>query len=88
MTRVYFGGRLWRLGGLLGSGDSFGRSSAAVDREDDERVLDELGGLLDVVGDEYCNKHLMYSVLELVLVRLMPELAEKGVVELWEERLG
>lgn len=88
MTRVYFGGRLWRLGGLLGSGDNFGRSSAAVDREDDERVVDELAGLLDVVGDEYCNKHLMYSVLELVLVRLMPELSEKGVVELWEERLG
>lgn len=88
VTRVYFGGRLWRLGGLLGSGDNFGRSSAAVDREDDERVVDELAGLLDVVGDEYCNKHLMYSVLELVLVRLMPELSEKGVVELWEERLG
>ncbi|KAM0515231.1 hypothetical protein ACHAPE_006187 [Trichoderma viride] len=88
VTRVYFGGRLWRLGGFLGSGDNFGRSSAAVDREDDERVVDELAGLLDVVGDEYCNKHLMYSVLELVLVRLMPELSEKGVVELWEERLG
>ncbi|KAL6908824.1 PXA domain-containing protein [Trichoderma evansii] len=88
VTRVYFGSRLWRLGGLFGSGDNFGRSSAAVDREDDERILDELEGLLDVVGDEYCNKYLMYSVLELVLVRLMPELSEQGVVELWEERLG
>lgn len=88
VARVYFGGRLWRLGGILGSGDNFGRSSAAVDREDDERVVDELAGLLDVVGDEYCNKHLMYSVLELVFVRLMPELSEKGVMELWEERLG
>ncbi|KAH8128675.1 PXA domain-containing protein [Trichoderma asperelloides] len=86
VTRVYFGGRLWRLGGILG--DNFGRSSATVDGEDDERVLDELESLLDVVGDEYCNKHLMYSVLELILVRLMPELSEKGVVELWEERLG
>lgn len=74
------------MGGILG--DNFGRSSATVDGEDDERVLDELESLLDVVGDEYCNKHLMYSVLELILVRLMPELSEKGVVELWEERLG
>lgn len=41
-----------------------------------------------VLSDEYCNKHLMYGVLELILVRLMPELAEKGVVELLEERLG
>jgi hypothetical protein len=76
------------LGGLLSSGDNVGLSSAAADKEDDERVLDQLESLLDVVGDEYCNKHLMYSVLELVLVRLMPELSEKGVVELWEERLG
>jgi hypothetical protein len=30
----------------------------------------------------------MYGVLELVLVRLMPELAEKSVTELWEERLS
>ncbi|SPO01113.1 related to MSS51 protein [Cephalotrichum gorgonifer] len=39
-------------------------------------------------GDEYCNKHLMYGVLELVLVRLMPELSEKQVGELMAERLG
>ncbi len=28
------------------------------------------------------------GVLELILVRLIPELSEKGVGELWEERLG
>lgn len=44
--------------------------------------------ILDVFSDPYCNKHLMYSALELVLVRLVPELSEKGVVELWEERLN
>lgn len=44
--------------------------------------------ILDVFGDPYCNKHLMYGALELILVRLMPELAEKGVAELWEERLN
>jgi hypothetical protein len=57
--------------------------------DDDERFLAEIDeGILDVFSDEYCNKHLMYSALELILVRLMPELAEKGVVDLWEERLS
>ncbi|KAF7549584.1 hypothetical protein G7046_g8306 [Stylonectria norvegica] len=72
--RLYFGGRLWRR--------------AAAPADDREELVDELESLLVVLGDEYCNKHLMYGVLELVLVRLMPELSEKGVVELWEERLG
>ncbi|KAB5558647.1 PXA domain-containing protein [Coniochaeta sp. 2T2.1] len=45
-------------------------------------------GVLDVFGDAYCNKHLMYAIVELVLVRLMPELAEKGVIELLEDRLA
>ncbi|KAJ3485181.1 hypothetical protein NLG97_g6873 [Lecanicillium saksenae] len=59
----------------------FGGASAAAQRDGMEE-------LLMVLNDEYCNKHLMYSVLELILVRLMPELSEKGVGELWEERLG
>lgn len=44
--------------------------------------------ILDVFSDPYCNKHLIYGALELILVRLMPELVEKGVAELWEERLS
>jgi hypothetical protein len=51
-------------------------------------MVDEVEQLLMVLSDEYCNKHLMYSILELVLVRLMPELSEKGETDLWEERLG
>ena len=54
----------------------------------DDEVIEQLEGILDILSDEYCNKHLLYSVLELILVRLMPELAEKGVAELEEERLG
>lgn len=58
-------------------------------RDPDARIISEIeAGILDVFSDPYCNKHLMYGVLELVLVRLVPELAEKGVVELWEERLS
>ena len=65
--------------------------AVAVDEgnEEDERVLAEIEeGVLDVFSDPYCNKHLVYGILELVLVRLMPELAERGVLELWEERLS
>ncbi|KAG5748031.1 hypothetical protein H9Q70_009310 [Fusarium xylarioides] len=75
--RLYFGGRLWRP-----SAESEG------DLSDDEDLVDEIERLLLVLDDEYCNKHLMYSILELLLARLMPELTEKSVTELWEERLG
>ena len=44
--------------------------------------------VLNAFGDSYCNKHLLYGVVELIVVRLMPELAEKGVEELLEERLS
>jgi len=44
--------------------------------------------LLDALADPYCNKHLLFGLLELVLVRLMPELAERGVHALLGERLG
>ncbi|KAK1781564.1 PXA domain-containing protein [Copromyces sp. CBS 386.78] len=57
--------------------------------EDEETILTEIEeGILDVFSDAYLNKHLIYSMLELVLVRLMPEFAEKRVSELWEERLA
>lgn len=67
----------------------FGSPAAATSAtEPKQRMVDDMEGLLMVLDDEYCNKHLMYSVLELVLVRLLPELSDKGVVELWDERLG
>ncbi|KAI8966851.1 PXA domain-containing protein [Daldinia sp. FL1419] len=57
--------------------------------EDENRMLSEIEtGILDVFSDPYCNKHLVYGILELILVRLMPELTEKGVIELWEDRLS
>lgn len=59
------------------------------DHQEDERILSEIEtGVLDVFSDAYCNKHLVYSIVELVLVRVMPELAERGVIELLEERLN
>ncbi len=69
-----------------GHGDTEG---GGTDDGQEERILSEIEtGILDVFSDAYCNKHLMYGALELVLVRLMPELAEKGVVELWDQRLS
>lgn len=57
--------------------------------EEEERVLCEIeSGVLDVFSDAYCNKHLVYGIVELVLVRLMPELAERGVIDLLDERLS
>ncbi|KAI0180448.1 PXA domain-containing protein [Hypoxylon sp. FL1284] len=74
------------------SGDSRAdmcNEDADDDEREESRILSELErDVLDVFSDAYCNKHLVYGILELVLVRLMPELTEKGVIELWEERLS
>lgn len=59
------------------------------EEQEEERILNEIEtGILDVFGDVYMNKHLMYSIIELVLARLMPELSERGVAELLDERLS
>lgn len=64
------------------------RAHLGYDNEEEARRLSEIEtGIVDLFSDAYCNKHLIYGILELVLVRLVPELAEKGVGELWEERL-
>lgn len=78
-----------RSGPTSDSSDSSGGRGASRGDDPGAHIIAEIEtGILDVFGDPYCNKHLMYSALELVLVRLMPELAEKGIVELWEERLS
>ena len=67
-------------------------SSAQGNIDDDNEGRDALAAraeqLLDALADPYCNKHLLFGLLELVLVRLMPELAERGVHALLGERLG
>jgi hypothetical protein len=44
--------------------------------------------LLDCLDDTYLNKHLVFQIVELIVVRLVPELGLRGVQELMEERLG
>ena len=53
-----------------------------------EDWIGEVEGELDVWGDEYLNKHLGYAILELIVVRVLPELGERRVEELLKERLG
>jgi len=45
-------------------------------------------GWLNVFGDGYLNRHFVFGVLELCLVRLLPELGEKGPKETLEERIS
>lgn len=42
--------------------------------------------LLDLLADEYCNKLLVYSIIETVLARVLPELTERTVEDLMEDR--
>ncbi|KAK2004891.1 hypothetical protein LX36DRAFT_665387 [Colletotrichum falcatum] len=94
-------GLRWRSGPASKTASSENEADAIANSDDDkacngsgenggqQQMLSEIEeGILDVFSDEYCNKHLVYGILELILVRLMPELAEKGVAELWEERLS
>lgn len=53
--------------------------------EDMVREVEE--EVLCIFEDKYCNKHLLYGIVELILVRLMPELSECGIEDLLAERL-
>ena len=72
---------------------AIGSSPAALPTSgagDGERqiMLAEIEAVLDVFGDSYMNKHLVFGIVELCVVRLMPEVGEMSVRELMEARLG
>lgn len=54
--------------------------------EEEQRKLVEKG--LDVFGDAYLNKHLVFAVLECLIVRIMPELGVESVEGLVRGRIG
>lgn len=56
--------------------------------EDRELCVEEVENELDVWGDGYMNKHLAYAAVELILVRVLPELGDKSVEELLRKRIG
>jgi hypothetical protein len=64
---------------------------------DEEEKVKGVEEILDVFGDSYANKHLLYAVLDLLVVRLLPEIGEDGFsveallrdkLELWMDDLG
>lgn len=62
-------------------------SSPNTDRDEEEFLLSIIENeFLDLLEDEYCNKHLVYSILETVLGRLLPELGERSIGALLEDR--
>ncbi|KAK3295973.1 uncharacterized protein B0H64DRAFT_160261 [Chaetomium fimeti] len=82
-------GGMASTGPLTQAREGGSRQDRDYDGADDEEILVEIErGILDVFSDAYCNRHLVYGILELVLARLLPELTEKGVLELWAERLS
>ena len=65
-----------------------GQERLGKQEEGTEDLIQEVENTLDIFGDVYCNKHLIYSIVELCIVRLVPEVGEMGVRELMEARLG
>lgn len=53
-----------------------------------EHMLAEVEEVLETFGDSYMNKSLIFGIVELCIVRLLPELGEMSVRELMETRLG
>ena len=53
-----------------------------------ETILTQVEELLDCLGDSYLNKHFIFQIVEVIVLRLVPELGEKGVKELLDERLS
>ncbi|OJJ47653.1 hypothetical protein ASPZODRAFT_131207 [Penicilliopsis zonata CBS 506.65] len=57
------------------------------DKQSNEEQLKAIEeDILDLFADEYCNKHLIYSILETVLAKLLPEMSDRSVTELMEDR--
>ncbi|KAF2628091.1 hypothetical protein BU25DRAFT_439577 [Macroventuria anomochaeta] len=44
--------------------------------------------ILECLEDAYLNKHLIFQILELIVLRLAPELEHQGIRDLMEERTG
>ncbi|KAI6246056.1 hypothetical protein HI914_05466 [Erysiphe necator] len=54
----------------------------------DDMVRQVEEDILCIFEDKYCNKHFLYGIVELLLVRLMPELSEHSIQDLLAERLN
>lgn len=53
-----------------------------------ESQLQSIESSLDLFSNQYMNKHMIYSIIELIIVRLVPEIQHKSVRNLLDDRLG
>ena len=60
--------------------------SVDSDKDGEEEMIRQVEEILDVFGDAYLNKHLVYNILELVITRVVPELRELTPSEILSER--
>ncbi|KAF1938571.1 hypothetical protein EJ02DRAFT_457758 [Clathrospora elynae] len=58
---------------------------ASYDRDTQIRQIEDNLSCLD---DTYLNKHLIFQIVELIILRLFPELGERGVKELLGDRIN
>jgi len=58
---------------------------ASSEREAQIRQIEDTLSCLD---DAYLNKHFVFQVVELTILRLFPELGDQGVKDLLEERIS
>ncbi|KAJ5499907.1 PX-associated sorting nexin 13 [Penicillium expansum] len=61
-------------------------SSAGVDSEELHLLETIENDILDLFADEYCNKHLVWSIIETVIAKVLPEMTERSVEDLLEDR--
>ncbi|KAJ5774362.1 hypothetical protein N7457_009258 [Penicillium paradoxum] len=60
--------------------------SAGMDLEELYLLETIENDFLDLFADAYCNKHLIYAIIETVLAKVLPEMAERSVEDLLEDR--
>lgn len=79
--------------GLTSESGDYPAAQRMDEQEESDIDLEELyfleaieTDLLDLLADEYCNKLLVYSIIETVLARVLPELTERTVEDLMEDR--
>lgn len=63
---------------------------AAIFLASDSKVTQhqQVEEILECLEDSYLNKHLIFQILELIVLRLAPEMEQQGIRELIEERIG
>lgn len=61
---------------------------ASEDEDPREDAITQVEEILNLFGDEYMNKHLVCKIVELIIVRLVPELGNEIPSDILKERVG